>query len=187
MSVTAAAAYQVFGLLKDPAYLEASYRATAGILYCYDTHATAASPLEKGMAASTYAVAGPHLNRPDLSRDRFGQSTFYRDGGIFAKLFENDSQTPDWDMGEELVAYLDNFGDKTFILETPEGIRVINGSMEEQDNEYLITSFAPYSRAFYSVSSRGIIELANQAGQRTITQQKNNQASSLTGKTPTVQ
>ena len=167
--VTAAAAYQVFGLLKDPAYLEASYRATAGILYCYDTHATAASPLEKGMAASTYAVAGPHLNRPDLSRDRFGQSTFYRDGGIFAKLFENDSQTPDWDMGEELVAYLDNFGDKTFILETQEGIRVINGSMEEQDNEYLITSFAPYSRAFYSVSSRGIIELANQAGQRTIT------------------
>lgn len=62
--VTAAAAYKVFLYLKDTRYLEASYRATAGILYCYDTHATATSPLEKGMAASTYAVAGPHINRP---------------------------------------------------------------------------------------------------------------------------
>ena len=114
--ITAASAYKVFEKLKDTRYLEASYRATAGILYCYDTHSTATSPLAKGMAASTYAVAGPHINRPDLSRDRFGQSTFYRDGGIFAKLFDNDSQTPDWDMGEELVAYLENFGDKAFII-----------------------------------------------------------------------
>lgn len=60
--ITAASAYKVFEKLKDTRYLEASYRATAGILYCYDTHSTATSPLAKGMAASTYAVAGPHIN-----------------------------------------------------------------------------------------------------------------------------
>ena len=170
--VTAAAAYKVYRFLKDPEYLKASYRATAGILYCYDTHATAAAPLKKGMAASTYAVAGPHLNRPDLSRERFGQSVFYRDGGIFARLFENDSQTQDWDMGEELVAYLDSFGQKTFILQEEGAFSVINGSFEETEDTYLITSFAPYSREFYLVSGHDIIPLENKKGLRTITLQK---------------
>ena len=170
--ITAASAYKVFEKLKDTRYLEASYRATAGILYCYDTHSTATSPLEKGMAASTYAVAGPHINRPDLSRDRFGQSTFYRDGGIFAKLFDNDSQTPDWDMGEELVAYLENFGDKAFIIKKETSILVINGSFEETDTEYKITSFAPYSRGFYFISDGDIIELANEKGLQKITLKK---------------
>ena len=162
----------LFEKLKDTRYLEASYRATAGILYCYDTHSTATSPLAKGMAASTYAVAGPHINRPDLSRDRFGQSTFYRDGGIFAKLFDNDSQTPDWDMGEELVAYLENFGDKAFIIKKGTSILVINGSFEETDTEYKITSFAPYSRGFYFISDGDIIELANEKGLQKITLKK---------------
>lgn len=166
--VTAAAAYKVFWCLKDIRYLEASYRATAGILYCYDTHSTATTPLEKGMAASTYAVAGPHLNRPDLSRDRFGQSTFYRDGGIFARLFENDSQTPDWDMGEELVAYLENFGDKTFIIKTEDGIDVINGCFEENDTEYKVTSFAPYIRKYYYISGNDIVQLDSTAGQKSL-------------------
>ena len=170
--ITAASAYKVFEKLKDTRYLEASYRATAGILYCYDTHSTATSPLEKGMAASTYAVAGPHINRPDLSRDRFGQSTFYKDGGIFAKLFDNDSQTPDWDMGEELVAYLENFGDKAFIIKKETSILVINGSFEETDTEYKITSFAPYSRGFYFISDGDIIELANEKGLQKITLKK---------------
>ena len=170
--ITAASAYKVFEKLKDTRYLEASYRATAGILYCYDTHSTATSPLAKGMAASTYAVAGPHINRPDLSRDRFGQSTFYRDGGIFAKLFDNDSQTPDWDMGEELVAYLENFGDKAFIIKKGTSILVINGSFEETDTEYKITSFAPYSRGFYFISDGDIIELANEKGLQKITLKK---------------
>lgn len=166
--VTAASAYKVFWLLKDIAYLDASYRATAGVLYCYDTHATAASSLEKGMAASTYAVAGPHLNRPDLSRDRFGQSIFFRDGGIFAKLFENDSQTPDWDMGEELVAYLENFGDKTFIIRKEDTIQVINGSVCENDAEYIITSFAPYISKFYYIADGEVIRLESEDGQRRI-------------------
>ena len=166
--ITAAAAYKVFAQLKDTRYLEASYRATAGILYCYDTHSTTTTPLKKGMAASTYAVAGPHINRPDLSRDRFGQSTFYRDGGIFSRLFDNDSQTPDWDMGEEMVAYLENLGDKTFIMKKEDSISVVNGSFEETDTEYTITSFAPYSREFYFISDSGIIKLADEKNLRKI-------------------
>lgn len=146
--VTAAAAYKAFAFLQDPAYLEASYRATAGILYCYDTHSTTTLPLERGMAASTYAVAGPHLNRLDLSRERFGQATFFKDGGIFARLFENDTQTPDWDMGEELVAYLDSFGQKTFILKEDNRYRVINGSLAESEDQIFVTSYAPYCREF---------------------------------------
>lgn len=151
--VTAASAFKVFNFLKDPEYLLASYRATTGILYCYDTHSTTTTKLDKGMAASTYAVAGPHLNRPDLSRDRFGQSTFYKDGGIFAKLFDNDSQTPDWDMGEELVAYLDGIGRKTFVLKENDGISVVNGIYEETKDGYSIKSFAPYFEGFYIVSN----------------------------------
>lgn len=166
--ITAAAAYKVFAQLKDTRYLEASYRATAGILYCYDTHSTTTTPLKKGMAASTYAVAGPHLNRPDLSRDRFGQSTFYRDGGIFSRLFDNDSQTPDWDMGEEMVAYLENLGDKTFIMKKEDSVSVVNGSFEETDTEYTITSFAPYSKEFYFISDSGIIKLADEKNLRKI-------------------
>lgn len=167
--VTAASTFKVYELLKNVEYLEASYRATAAVLYCYDTHSTAAKSLEKGRAASTYAVAGPHLNRPDLSRERFGQSTFFRDGGIFARLFENDSQTPDWDMGEEIVAYMDSFGQKTYIVKEENGIRVINGSYEEKDGEYVITSFAPYSKEFYLVSENEEVLLEAANGQRTIT------------------
>lgn len=166
--ITAAAAYKVFAQLKDTRYLEASYRATAGILYCYDTHSTTTTPLKKGMAASTYAVAGPHINRPDLSRDRFGQSTFYRDGGIFSRLFDNDIQTPDWDMGEEMVTYLENLGDKTFIMKKEDSVSVVNGSFEETDTEYTITSFAPYSREFYFISDSGIIKLADEKNLRKI-------------------
>lgn len=153
--VTAAATFKVYQGLGEIEYLKASYRATAGILYCYDTNSTTTLSLDKGMAASTYAVAGPHLNRPDLSRQRFGQATFYRDGGIFSRLFDNDSQTPDWDMGEELVAYLDSFGQYTYILETANGIEVINGSAEEQEDCYLVTSFAPYCKAFAVIKADG--------------------------------
>lgn len=166
--ITAAAAYKVFVGLKDIRYLEASYRATAGILYCYDTNSTTTTHLEKGMAASTYAVAGPHINRPDLSRDRFGQSTFYKDGGIFSRLFENDSQTPDWDMGEEMVAYLENFGDKAFVIKRENSISVINGSYKETNTEYKITSFAPYSRKCYLISDKAIIKLADEKNLRNI-------------------
>lgn len=167
--VTAAAAFKVYDFLKNPEYLKASYRATAGILYCYDTHSTATLPLDKGMAGSTYAVAGPHINRPDLSRERFGQATFFRDGGIFARLFTNDDQTPDWDMGEELVAYLDGFGQKTFILVSEDEVEVINGTFEKKGSKLKVTSFAPYTKKFYLVKDGSTTELDNPEKERTIT------------------
>lgn len=163
--VTAAATFKVYEKLEDVRFLNASYRATAGILYCYDTHSTTTVPLKKGMAASTYAVAGPHLNRPDLSRERFGQSTFYKDGGIFTRLFKNANQTPDWDMGEELVAYLDNFGQQTFIIKEQESINVVNGSVEEKEDHYLVTSFAPYLKKVYLIDGNKRILLSHENNQ----------------------
>lgn len=167
--VTAAAAFRVYDFLKNPEYLKASYRATAGILYCYDTNSTATFPLNKGMAASTYAVAGPHINRPDLSRERFGQSTFFKDGGIFTRLFASDDQTPDWDMGEELVAYLDGFGQKTFILVHEDEVEVINGTFEKNGSKLSVTSFAPYTKKFYVVKDGVTTEIDNSKKETTIT------------------
>mgnify|MGYP000929211016 CR=1 FL=1 len=46
----------LFDKLKDTRYLEAGYRATAGILYCYDTHSTATSPLEKLIAIISFMM-----------------------------------------------------------------------------------------------------------------------------------
>ena len=148
--LTAAGTLKAYEALHDARYLKAAYRATVGILYCYDPNARAIDKrLSKGEAASTYSVAGPHLNRPDLSRNRFGQSTFYRDGGIFAKLFNKEEETSDWDMGEELVAYLDGFGKKTFLYEEDNEIKVINGSIEQTDKGLLIHSYAPYPSEYH--------------------------------------
>ncbi len=145
--VTSAAMLQAYDFLKDPAYLEAAYRSTVAILYCYDTHATAtAYKPEKGAAASTYSIAGPNINRPDLSRNRFGQSTFAKDGGIFTCLFpDGDTGYSDWDMGEELVAYLNGFGRKTYLYSQHGKLKAVNGRLKlNDDGSYLITSFAPY-------------------------------------------
>ncbi len=148
--ISAAAMLKCYEAIGIPAYLEAAYRATVGILYCYDTNATATGCLlEKGEAASTYSVAGPHLNRPDLSRNRFGQSAFASDGGIFAKLFTDSNSTPDWDMGEEIAAYLDGFGTKTFLYEKNGTLRVVNGFAQKIEEGYLITSYAPYPKEFH--------------------------------------
>lgn len=78
------------------------------MLYLYDSNATATDRILKpGEAASTYSIAGPNINQPDLSRNRFGQSIFASNGGIFARLFPDGyTGEDDWDMGEELVAYL---------------------------------------------------------------------------------
>ncbi|WEG11184.1 hypothetical protein PU629_13515 [Pullulanibacillus sp. KACC 23026] len=161
--VTAAACLKAYEALKDSRYLKAAYRATVGILYCYDTNAKATdTKLASGEAASTYSIAGPHINRPDLSRNRFGQSTFFRDGGIFSRLFTKEEETADWDMGEELVAYLDGFGRKTFLYEESGTIFIVNGSIEETDEGLLITSYAPfptdyhfYDRELHFVSKNG--------------------------------
>ncbi|WP_068675078.1 hypothetical protein [Oceanobacillus sp. Castelsardo] len=148
--LTAAGTLKVYEALHDVRYLKAAYRATVGILYCYDTNAKATDTrLSIGEAASTYSVAGPHLNRPDLSRNRFGQSTFYRDGGIFAKLFSKVEETSDWDMGEELIAYLDGFGKKTFLYKENNEIKVVNGCMEQTEKGLLIHSYAPYPTEYH--------------------------------------
>ncbi|WP_025727365.1 hypothetical protein [Heyndrickxia ginsengihumi] len=148
--VTAAACLKVYEELHDTRYLKSAYRATIGILYCYDTNAKATdTKLMTGEAASTYSIAGPHINRPDLSRNRFGQSTFYRDGGIFTRLFTKEEETADWDMGEELVAYLDGFGKKTFLFEGSGIVSVVNGSIEETNEGLLITSYAPYPTEYH--------------------------------------
>lgn len=148
--LTAAGTLKAYEALQDTRYLKAAYRATVGILYCYDTNAKAVDKrLNKGEAASTYSVAGPHLNRPDLSRNRFGQSTFYRDGGIFAKLFSKKEETSDWDMGEELVAYLDGFGKKTYLYKEDNKVKIVNGSIEETEKGLLIHSYAAYPSEYH--------------------------------------
>ncbi|WP_211751805.1 hypothetical protein, partial [Paenibacillus dakarensis] len=148
--LTAAATLKVYEALQDTRYLKAAYRATVGILYCYDTDAKATDRrLSTGEAASTYSVGGPNINRPDLSRNRFGQSTFYRDGGIFSKLFSKEEETSDWDMGEELAAYLDGFGKKTFLYLEDGQIKVINGCLEHTDQGLLIHSYAPYPTEYH--------------------------------------
>lgn len=148
--VTAAACLKAYEELHDSRYLKAAYRATIGILYCYDTNAKATdTKLTTGEAASTYSIAGPHINRPDLSRNRFGQSTFFRDGGIFTRLFTKEEETADWDMGEELVAYLDGFGKKTFLYEESGIVSIVNGTIEETNEGLLITSYAPYPTEYH--------------------------------------
>jgi hypothetical protein len=131
-------------------YLLAAYRATAAVFYCYDWNATATRrKLERGEAASTYSVAGPHLNRPDLSRNRFGQSTFLeQDGDIFKGLFQEDSGY-DWDMGEELVAYLAGFGTKTFLYRDNGEVCCVNGEIARDGDRYVITSYAAYPREYH--------------------------------------
>ena len=153
--ITASASLQAYEKLGDIRLLKAAYRATIAMLYCYDVDAKATmTTLKRGEAASTYSVAGPHINRPDLSRNRFGQSTFFKDGGIFSKLFAKEEATSDWDMGEELVAYLDGFGKKTFLYLENGKLKVINGAIEKTDEGYNIHSYAPYCREYHFYEGR---------------------------------
>ena len=149
--ITAAAALDVFHLIKDPRYLEASYRAFIGVLYCYDTHSTTTVSLNPGEAVSTYAVPSPHYNRLDLSKTRFGQEVFAQDGGIFAKLFsKEDTHTSDWDMGQELVAYLDRFGQDAYCYFDENGkLKGVNCHLEIHGNEVRIKSYAPYPKRIF--------------------------------------
>lgn len=148
--ISAASMLKCYEALGDWQMLDAAYYATVAILYCYDTHANACNlRLGKGEAASTYSVAGPLVNFPRISRDRFGQSVFAELGGIFAKLFANNDSTMDWDMGEELCAYLDGFGTKTFVYEADGNIYVANGVYEIIDEGYLIHSYAPFPTEYH--------------------------------------
>ena len=94
--VSAASMLKCYEALGNTEMLDAAYNATVAILYCYDTHANACNlRLNKGEATSTYSVAGPLINLPRISRDRFGQSVFAELGGIFSRLFANDDSTMD--------------------------------------------------------------------------------------------
>jgi len=149
--ITAASALNAYEVLDDTDLLLASYRAFVGVLYMYDSHATTpTNQLAPGEAASTYSIAGPNLNRPDLSRNRFGQSTFAKDGGIYSRLFpDGDTGQADWDMGEELAAYLTGFGQNAYLYEQADGeLAVVNGKLERlSPTQYRVTNAAPYPHA----------------------------------------
>lgn len=148
--VSAASMLKCYEALGDIEMLDAAYYATVAILYCYDTHANACNlRLNKGEAASTYSVAGPLINLPRISRDRFGQSVFAELGGIFSRLFTNDDSTMDWDMGEEMCAYLDGFGVKTFVYKYNESFYVVNGVPEKTKDGVIIRSYAPFPKEFH--------------------------------------
>jgi hypothetical protein len=56
----------------------------------------------------------------------------------------------DWDMGEELVAFLNGFGQKTYIYKDKEkGLTAVNGRVKKLvDEHYEIQSFAPYIKEY---------------------------------------
>lgn len=158
--VTAASALIAGRALWDAELVEAAYRGTVAVLYMYDTNATTTNRLLKpGEAASTYSIAGPNLNRPDLSRNRFGQSVFSTDGGIFTRLFPDGyTGEDDWDMGEELVAYLNGFGQETYIYQDNNVLKVINGAIETApDGTLIIESFAPYLKQYIDLTKHEVI------------------------------
>lgn len=151
--ITAAAAQIAGEKLGDPQLVAAGYRATVAMLYMYDSNATATDrQLKPGEAASTYSIAGPNINRPDLSRNRFGQSIFAADGGIFTRLFPDGyTGEDDWDMGEELVAYLNGFGQTTYLYQDDDGHwQAINGQITADG--YAISA-APYLSKYVDLTN----------------------------------
>lgn len=144
--LSAGAARASYEKLGDNSLLEAGYRATMSIFTCYDwnIHSTTRK-LQPGEAASTYSIAAPNLNMPELSRNRFGQSIFKNSSDpLFSSLF-SDIHGDDWDMGEELVAYMLGFGTTTYLYTDAEGrLRCVNGYLEPIDNGWKITSYAAY-------------------------------------------
>ena len=54
-------------------------------------------------------------------------------------------------MGEELTAYLDGFGIKTFAYEKDGKICVANGSIKQVEQGYIIESYAPYPRQYHFI------------------------------------
>jgi hypothetical protein len=130
--------------LKNPDYVKAAYRSMMPLFFCYDWNAVSTEKrLMKGEAASTYCVTNPNMNKPSLSHNRFGQSAFLEDGEVFANATGDD-----WDMGEELVAYLNGFGTKTYLYSEGNEIKCINGHIEKDRDHYVITSYAAYPREY---------------------------------------
>lgn len=148
--LVAASALTAYEHLGDPALLRAAYRATMAVFNCYDWH-VASTPrrLEPGEAASTFCTAAPNLNMPVLSRNRFGQSVFREAGDpLFQRLFAH-SSGDDWDMGEELVAYLIGFGTTAYLYRDDDGeLRCINGYAEKGPEGWRVISYAAYPRRY---------------------------------------
>lgn len=144
--LVAASSRVAYEHLGNPEYLEASYRATMAVFNCYDWNVSSTPRrLQPGEAASTFSVVAPNLNMPMLSRNRFGQSVFQHvDDPLFAALFSSVT-ADDWDMGEELVAYLLGFGTTAYVYRLASGkLKCINGYLSEEQRGIRITSYAAY-------------------------------------------
>ncbi|GEM_PF-808676 len=160
--LVAGAARSSYEALGDPRLLEAGYRATMAVFNCYDWNVKSTTrQLNPGEAASTYSIAAPNLNMPELSRNRFGQSIFKKSSDpLFSSLFAN-IEGDDWDMGEELVAYLLGFGSTTYLYTDGEGeLRCVNGWIEPLDRGWKITSYAAYPTR-YMMLERGCTFVAH--------------------------
>ncbi|GIP60725.1 hypothetical protein [Paenibacillus woosongensis] len=156
--LVAASSRVAYEHLGNPQYLEAAYRAAMAVFNCYDWNVISTPRrLQPGEAASTYSVAAPNLNMPSLSRDRFGQSVFRNASDpLFASLFAN-ATGDDWDMGEELVAYLLGFGTTTYLYRDAKGqLRCVNGYITEDGDSWIITSYAAYPMR-YVVQEEGLV------------------------------
>ncbi|WNS43124.1 hypothetical protein [Paenibacillus sp. MMS20-IR301] len=156
--LAAGAARLAYETLGDIRLLEAGYRATMAMFNCYDwnVHSTTRR-LKPGEAASTYSIAAPNLNMPELSRNRFGQSIFKKSSDpLFSSLFA-DIEGDDWDMGEELVAYLLGFGSTTYLYTDSEGkLQCVNGLIEPAGEGWMITSYAAYPTR-YLMPEQGLV------------------------------
>ncbi|WP_059049606.1 hypothetical protein [Paenibacillus senegalimassiliensis] len=144
--LVAASSRVAYEHLGNPEYLEASYRATMAVFNCYDWNVSSTPrQLQPGEAASTFSVVAPNLNMPMLSRNRFGQSVFQNaDDPLFAALFSSVTGD-DWDMGEELVAYLLGFGTTAYVYRAASGkLRCVNGYLSEEQGGIRIKSYAAY-------------------------------------------
>jgi hypothetical protein len=156
--LVAGAARSAYETIGDTSLLEAGYRATMAVFNCYDWNAYSTTrKLKPGEAASTYSIAAPNLNMPELSRNRFGQSIFKKSSDpLFSSLFA-DIEGDDWDMGEELVAYMLGFGSTTYLYTDGEGeLRCVNGFIEQTEKGWEITSYAAYPNR-YVMLEKGLI------------------------------
>ncbi|MCR8657753.1 hypothetical protein [Paenibacillus endoradicis] len=159
--LVAGAARSSYETIGDIRLLEAGYRATMTMFNCYDWNVQSTTrKLKPGEAASTYSIAAPNLNMPELSRNRFGQSIFKKSSDpLFSSLFSN-IEGDDWDMGEELVAYMRGFGSTTYLYTDGEGsLRCINGFIEPTEEGWEITSYAAYPTR-YVMLEKGVTYFA---------------------------
>ncbi|WP_208589776.1 hypothetical protein [Gracilibacillus suaedae] len=165
----------LFEKSKKTAYLHAAYRSMMAVLYCYDWNASATlNELKEGEAASTYSVAYPNINKPSLSHNRFGQSVFLEDD---PELFAGNATGDDWDMGEELVAYLKGFGTTTYVYQENGTVHCVNGIIIEKNGQLIIESHAAYPKEykFYRMGIADVYKQDNQDFSRIVIEREHDQ------------